>query len=116
MCGLVFDGWVVGDDFGELEVGVVEDVGDVGGGVDVFEGGVGVVEFFEIGLGVGVVIGVDWENEMVGVVDECVVNVLCIYIDGCEFCIVWEEGDCFMEIGLDFVLEIVDVLVIVCVE
>jgi hypothetical protein len=36
--GLVLDGGAAGEDFGELEAGVVEDVRDAGGGVDAFEG------------------------------------------------------------------------------
>ena len=58
------------DGFLELQRGIVEDVGDAGGGVDTIEGRAGVGEALEAGLRAGITVGVDGEDETAGVVDE----------------------------------------------
>jgi len=114
--GEVGDGGAGGDGFGELEGGVVEDVGDAGGGVDAFEGGGGAGEAGEGGLGAVVAVGVDGEDEAARVVEERVVNAPCVHADGGEARAAGEGGGGAAEAGLDFMPEGADFPVIVAVE
>ena len=114
--GEVGDRGVSCDGFFELEGGVVEDVGDAGGGVDAFEGGAGVGEALESGLGAVVAVCMNRIHEAAGVVDEGVVNAPGVHADGGEFGAFGEGGDGGAESGEDLGPEAGDVPIVVVAE
>lgn len=81
----VGDGRAAGDGFFEVERGVVENVGDAGGGVDAGKSGAGVGEAFEAGLRAGVTVRVDGEDQTTGVIDESEIDAPHIDADRGEF-------------------------------
>jgi hypothetical protein len=101
--GEIGDSRATGDGLGELEAGVVKDVGDARGGVDA----VGALngEFLQARLRAVVAVGVRWENETAGIVEQHMIAAPGIHADGGELRALGQERGGLPQAGGHFMPE-----------